>query len=230
MVTDPTAFVSFKAAPALVVEHLMHHVASSSTLSSCPVVCVFPECYPCIAEARVADTLLSDSRLKNNKVSRFLLMDWNFGLPSGQLQVACQGFGLNPCRKVEKYTCYHELCDAIERLVEEAEGEVKIIAPGLNMSNSCFDERDYTGLERYFTLCHDLHERGIVVHPFLNYIYYTCIDWSVMDASAPALTLLDEREDGSVAVVWQSGWRERWDAIKDRRAAMWRVFSDKAIT
>lgn len=219
MVTNACDFVCFKADPALIVDHFMHVVMSSScigdTAYSPHIVCMFPEAGSCVAEACVADGLLE--RVADNQLGRILhilLMDSLFAWKQGSTQI---NHDHHATPRVSKLTSYHELCDTMERIINE-DMHVRFIIPGINISNSCMTECEYTGLERYFTLCEDLHARGLVLHGFLNYIYYTSIYWSTVKADAPELTILEDMltHDGYVVAVWQSSWRERWEAIKDR--------------
>ncbi len=230
MVTNAYDFVCFKADPALIVDHFMHVVMSSSCSGDAAysphIVCVFPEAGSCIAEARVVDGLL-DRAAKNRlgRIVNILLMDSLFAWKQDSTQMI-HDHDAKP--RVSKLTSYHELCDSMERVMNE-DTHVRFIIPGVNISNSCRRECEYTGLERYFDLCEDLHARGLVLHGFLNYIYYTCIDWSIMQHDATELTVLEDRQDvdGYIVVVWQSGWRERWDAIKDRCAKRLSWFTGK---
>lgn len=234
MVKNPNAYLCFKADPNLIIEHFTRIVLDSKDpCDKSTLICVFPEAGACIAEARVAEGLLQQAPHMMKSLSRFVLMDKCFKWERRRLNEEEKEEALESTRnregmiffdsslhrevKIVKYDDYDELCDAIERLVVDDE-HVKIIIPGINVRNSCWSERDYTGLERYFTMCKDLHERGVLLHGFLNYIYYSCIDWSIMRQDAPEATVLEDRldESGYIVIVWQSGWQERWDAIKDR--------------
>lgn len=215
MVINPNDFVHFKADAALVVDHFTRTVMNNHPSYS-NIVCVFPEAGSCITEARVARGLLNvagENRL-HGKITHILLMDALFQWKKDSQH---HDAALVEEPRISKFTSYHELCDTMERMIHD-DPYMRFIVPGINMSNSCMEEGEYTGLERYFALCTDLYTHGIVLHGFLNYIYYPCIYWSTVNADSHELTVLENRLDreGYVVVVWQSGWRERWDDIRDR--------------